>query len=102
MTNHSNNTQGDHSAIARIALRCMRVYKDLLHGGLYGDSMLAALSATEVAVLREMMLETYDDYDVMNVGNAILFLDDEAKRREAVGGTATVTVTTDDNHTISS
>ena len=87
MTSYHNDKQGDYSAIARIALRCMRVYMDLLHKGLYSDVILSALSTTEIAVLREMMLEMYDDYDVMNVGNAILFVDDELKRREAVAGT---------------
>jgi hypothetical protein len=81
MTSYQNDTQGTYSAIARIALRCMRVYMDLLHGGLYEDSLLSTLSTTEIAVLREMMLAMYDDYDVMNVGNAILFVDDELKRR---------------------
>jgi hypothetical protein len=94
MTSYQNDTPGDYSAIARIALRCMRVYMDLLHGGLYEDSMLSTLSTTEIAVLREMMLAMYDDYDVMNVGNAILFVDDELKRRGAVAGTATLTLST--------
>ena len=93
MTSYDNYTQGDCLAIARITLRCMRAYRSLLHGGLYEDSMLSALSTSEIAVLREMMLEVYDDYDVMNVGNAILFLDDEVKRREAVAA-VTLTVTT--------
>ena len=66
---------------------------DLLHGGLYEDSMLSTVSTTELAVLREMMLATFDDYDVMNVGNAILFVDDEMKRREAVAGSGTGSVT---------
>ena len=79
----------------------MRVYVDLLHRGLYEESMLSSLSTTELAVLREMMLAMYEDYDVMNVGNAILFVDDEIKRREAVAGTATVTVTSDNSNTIS-
>jgi hypothetical protein len=38
-------------------------------------------------VLREMILEVYDDYDVMNGGTAILFVDDEVKQREDVTGT---------------
>ena len=90
MTNYKNQTQGDYSAIARMALRCMRVYTDLLHRGLYKDSILSTLSTAEIAILRQMMLETYDDYDVMNVGNASLFVDDEMKRREVVAGTAMV------------
>ena len=77
MTTYNNDTQGDYSAIARIALRCMRVYRDLLRRGLY------------------------DNYDVRNVGNAILFVDDEIKRREAVARTATLTVTSDNPNTIS-
>jgi hypothetical protein len=54
--------------------------------------MLSTLSTTEITVLRQMMLEVYDDYDVMNVGNAILFLDDGVERREAVAA-VTLTVT---------
>ena len=64
----------------------MRVYMDLLHRGLYEESMVSSLSTTELAVLREMILAMYEDYDVMNVGNAILFVDDELKRRGAVAG----------------
>jgi hypothetical protein len=94
MTSDHNHTQKDYSAIARTALRYMRVYMALLHGGLYDDSMLSTLSITEIAVLRQMMLEVYDDYDVMRVGNAILFLDDEVERREAVAGAAPLPVTT--------
>ena len=94
MTNHQNDTQGDCTAIAGIALRCMRVYMDLLHRGLFEHYMLSTLSTTEVAILREMMLATYDDYDVMNVGNAILFVDDELRRRGPVAETGTLSVTT--------
>jgi hypothetical protein len=60
---------------------------DVLHKGLYSDSILSALSTTELSILREMMLEMYDDYPVMEVGNAILFVDDEIKQRETVAGT---------------
>ena len=94
MTSYENDIQSDYLGIARTALRCMRVYVDLLHRGLYEKSMLSTLSTTEIAVLREMMLAMYDDYDVMNVGNAILFVDDEMKRREAVAGTATLSLST--------
>ena len=93
MTTNNNHTQGDYSAVARIALRCMRVYMDLLHKGLYEESMFSRLSTTELAVLREMMLAMYEDYDVMNVGNAILFVDDELKRRGSVAGSGTGSVT---------
>jgi hypothetical protein len=34
-----------------------------------------------------MMLEMYDDYPVMEVGNAMLFVDDEIKRRKELVGT---------------
>ena len=87
MTSYHNDEQRDYSAVARTARRCIRAYMDLLHGGLYADSIVSALSTTEMAVLREMVLEMYDDYPVMEVGNCILFIDDEINRREAVAGT---------------
>lgn len=92
MTRDNKETQGDYLAIARIALRCMRVYMDLLHRGLYEESMLSTLSTLELAVVREMMLAMYDDYDVMNVGNAILFVDDEIKRRGKGAGSGSTAV----------
>ena len=87
MTSYHKVIQGDYSAIARTARRCIRAYMDVLHKGLYSDSILSALSTTELSILREMMLEMYDDYPVMEVGNAILFVDDEIKQRETVAGT---------------
>jgi hypothetical protein len=87
MTDYHNDEQGDYSAIARTARRCIRAYVDVLHKGLYSDSVLAALSTAEMAVLREMVLEMYDDYPVMEVGNCILFIDDEINRRKELAGT---------------
>ena len=87
MTSCDNDKQGEYSAIARTARRCIRAYMDVLHKGLYSDSVLAALSTSELTVLREMMLEMYDDYPVMEVGNAMLFVDDEIKRRKELVGT---------------
>ena len=55
MTSYQNDIQSDYLGIARTALRCMRVYVDLLHRCLYEKSMLSTLSTTELAVLREMM-----------------------------------------------
>jgi len=60
---------------------------DLLHRGLYADYIMSALSTTEMAVLRGMGLEMYDDCPVIEVGNCVLFIDDEINRREAVAGT---------------
>jgi hypothetical protein len=62
MTSYHNDEQRDYSAVARTARRCIRAYMDVLHKGLYSDSVLAALSTSELTVLREMMLEMYDDY----------------------------------------
>ena len=87
MTNYDNDTQGDYSAMARTARRCIRAYMDFLHGGLHADSIVSALSTTEMAVLREMVLEMYDDYPVMEVDNCILFIDDEINRRKELAGT---------------
>jgi hypothetical protein len=87
MTSYHNAIQGDYSAMARTARRCIRAYMDLLHGGLYADSIVSTLSTAEMAVLREMVLEMYDDYPVMEVGNCILFIDDEINRRKELAGT---------------
>jgi hypothetical protein len=38
----------------------------------------------ELAVLREMVIELYDSYPLMDVGNCVLFIDDEIHRREWV------------------
>jgi hypothetical protein len=40
------------------------------------------LSELELTVLREMMLEMFDDHRLMKVGNCLLFIDDEIKRRK--------------------
>jgi hypothetical protein len=39
-----------------------------------------------VAVLREMVIEMYDSYPLMEVGNCVLFIDDEIKRRKELAG----------------
>jgi len=42
---------------------------------------LSALSNKELLVLRKMVLELYDDYPLMEAGNAVLFIDNEIERR---------------------
>ena len=72
------------ATLFRAARRCIRVYCALLHGQHPETVDLSSLSAIELAVLREMVIEMYDSYPFMEVGNCVLFIDDAIHRREGV------------------
>jgi len=72
------------TAASRAARRCIRVYCALLHGQHPETVDLSSLSAIELAVLREMVIEMYDSYPLMEVGNCVLLIDDEIHRSERV------------------
>jgi hypothetical protein len=81
---HAKSGQRPTAMLFRTARRCIRVYCAFLHGK-HPDSVdLSSLSNKELAVLREMVIEMYDFYPLMDVGNCVLLIDDEIHRREGV------------------
>ena len=81
MTNYDKAAQVDYATIVGTARCCIRVYLDLLHNYRANTVDLSLLSQLALTVLREMVLEMYDDYPLMEAGNCVLFIEDEIKRR---------------------
>lgn len=77
----------DRATIFRTARRCIRVFCGLLHSPQRANLVdLSSLSNMAVAVLREMVIEMYDSYPLMEVGNCVLFINDEIQRRKKLAG----------------
>jgi len=76
-----------YATIFRTARRCIRAYCALLHRPQRANLVdLSSLSNMEVAVLREMVMEMFESYRLMEVGNCVLFIDDEIQRRKDCAG----------------
>ena len=60
--------------------RLVRIYHDVLARG---DAALPALADDELWAAREMLLEMWDSFSLMQVGNLIIVIDEELARRGA-------------------
>ena len=73
----------DLGTVLATARRSIRLYFAFLHGVGGRDAVdLSSQSDLDLAMVNEMMGEMYGSYDVMNVGNAVLFIQEEIMWRK--------------------
>ncbi len=80
MTPDGQDAQTGRDDIGSMARRLIHAYHSVLDRG---DEVLPSLSDPELAAVREMLMEMWDSFTLMRVGNLVIFIDEEIARRAA-------------------